>query len=79
MRFTPVLVSFCALLALSACRKPEPLPTEVQRARAATVVTIEPHAITGALAASGDLEPREEAAVLPEVSEIGRASCRERV
>lgn len=68
MRSTPVLASLCALLALSACRKPEPLPTEVQRARAATVVTIEPRAITGALAASGDLEPREEAAVLPEVS-----------
>ncbi len=68
MRSTPVLVSLCALLALSACRKPEPLPTEAQRARAVSVVTIEPRAITGALAASGDLEPREEAAVLPEVS-----------
>ncbi|MFZ5718832.1 MAG: efflux RND transporter periplasmic adaptor subunit [Pseudomonadota bacterium] len=68
MKLAKVLVPLAIVLAVSACRKaPEP-QTEAQRARAVTVVRIEPRAITGSLAASGDLVPREEAAVAPEVS-----------
>jgi HlyD family secretion protein len=61
-------VALAVVLAVSACRKPPEVQTEAQRARAVTVVKIEPRAITGSLAASGDLTPREEAAVAPEVS-----------
>ena len=68
MRSWTILLPFCALLALSACSKPEPLPTEAERARAVRVVRVEAREITGALAASGDLVAREEAAVLPEVN-----------
>jgi HlyD family secretion protein len=68
MRRLPLL-AFCAAcaLTLSACHKPQanaaPPP-----GRAVTVVAVEPRAIMGALSASGDLLPREEAAVLPEVT-----------
>lgn len=61
----PLLVS----LALTACHKPAaPKEDEAARARAVRVVRVESRAITGALAASGDLVPREEAAVMPEVT-----------
>lgn len=65
-----LLIAVCAALALgvSGCRKPPAKQTEAQQARAVTVVRVEPRALTGALAASGDLVSREEAAVLPEVS-----------
>jgi HlyD family secretion protein len=61
-------IALCTALALAGCRKPPETQTEAQRARAVTVVRIEPRAIVGSLAASGDLLPREEAAVAPEVS-----------
>src|SRR5436190_14868344 len=63
-----LVLPLTAVLALGACSKPKPKVTETQLARTVRVVRLEPQAITGALAASGDLTPREEAAVLPEVS-----------
>ncbi|WP_240606391.1 efflux RND transporter periplasmic adaptor subunit [Phenylobacterium kunshanense] len=65
---TPLLVACCATLALAGCKKPPETQTEAQRARAVTVARIEPRPIVGSLTASGDLVPREEAAVAPEVS-----------
>ncbi len=61
------LMPLMAALALAGCHKPQPKKSEAQNARAVRVVPLEVHAISGALAASGDLLPREEAAVLPEV------------
>lgn len=63
-----VVAILAATLAVAGCKKPPEKQTEAQRARAVTVVTIGPRAIVGSLAASGDLVPREEAAVAPEVS-----------
>ena len=68
LRINFVLVSFAAALALAGCKKPPVKQTEAQQARAVTVVRVEPRAIVGALAASGDLVPREDAAVMPEVT-----------
>lgn len=62
------LVPLAAALVLAGCHKPPKPQTEAQRARAVTVVKVEPRPITGSLAASGDLVSREEAAVLPEIS-----------
>ena len=54
---------------LAACgKKPVVKETETQRARAVRVVKLEPHAIQGSVSADGALVPREEIAVLPEVS-----------
>jgi HlyD family secretion protein len=68
----PLLLSLAAVVALSGaltgCKKPPARQTETQQARAVSVVRVEPRAIVGALAASGDLTPREEAAVMPEVT-----------
>lgn len=64
----PLVVAVLLSLALAGCQKPKAKTTEAQNARAVRVVRLEPRAIVGALAASGDLLPREEAAVLPEVS-----------
>ncbi|WP_397421442.1 efflux RND transporter periplasmic adaptor subunit, partial [Phenylobacterium sp.] len=62
-------LSILALLALAACQKAEPAKqTEADQARAVSIVTVEARPITGALAASGDMIAREEAAVLPEVN-----------
>lgn len=64
-----LLVSLAAALALAGCKKPPPArASTAEQARAVSVVRVEPHAIQGALAATGDLAPREEAAVLPEVT-----------
>jgi HlyD family secretion protein len=63
----PTLV-LVAVLTLGGCHKPPPRSTEAQNARAVRVVALGDQPITGALAASGDLVPREEAAVLPEVA-----------
>jgi HlyD family secretion protein len=57
-----------ATLALGACKKPPPKQSEAEQVRAVRVVRVEPRPIVGALAASGDLLPREEAAVTPEVA-----------
>lgn len=66
-RPTTALLAFAAALAVAGCHKAAP-PAAPAQARAVTVVRVEPRPITGALAASGDLVAREEAAVLPEVS-----------
>lgn len=63
-----VLAALAVSLAFAGCRAPPKRETEAQQARAVRVVRIEARPITGALAASGDLVPREEAAVLPEVT-----------
>ncbi|HEX5265003.1 MAG TPA: efflux RND transporter periplasmic adaptor subunit [Phenylobacterium sp.] len=63
-----IVLPLMAALALGGCGKPKPKVTEAQLARTVRVVRLEPQSITGALAASGDLTSREEAAVLPEVS-----------
>ena len=55
-------------LSLSACKKPPPAEPGEARARAVRVVRLEVRPIEGSLSASGSLVPREEAAVLPEVS-----------
>lgn len=68
MKLARTLVPLAAVLALAGCKKPPEPQTEAQRARAVTVVRIEPRSVEGSLAASGDLVPREEAAVLPEVN-----------
>jgi HlyD family secretion protein len=57
-----------AALSLAACKKPPEKQSEAERARAMTVVRVEQRPIAGALSASGNLIPREEAAVLPEVN-----------
>lgn len=57
-----------AVLSLAGCHKAPPAKAAPAQARAVTVVLVEPRAIAGALAASGDLVARQEAAVLPEVS-----------
>lgn len=68
MKLAPALVvACCAALALAGCKKP-PEVADKPRARAVTVVKLEPRSIVGSLSASGDLLPREEAAVAPEVS-----------
>jgi HlyD family secretion protein len=71
-RPTTALLALGAALALSGtltgCHKAEPKAAAPAPARTVTVVRIEPQAIAGALAASGDLLARQEAAVLPEVT-----------
>jgi HlyD family secretion protein len=63
------LLAAAGVLGLSACHAPEPPKREsAQQARAVTVVRIENRPITGSISASGDLVPREEAAVMPEVT-----------
>lgn len=68
MTLAKALLPVVAILALAACKKPPEKVTEAQQARAVRVVRVESRVIIGALTASGDLLPREEAAVLPEVS-----------
>lgn len=64
-----VLVALMSALALAGCRKPPAArAATAEQTRAVSVARVEPRAITGGLAASGDLLPREEAAVLPEVT-----------
>jgi HlyD family secretion protein len=63
------LLAVLGALALSACHKPAPVRADPAKgARAVRVVVVAPRPITGALTASGDLRPREEAAVAPEVT-----------
>ena len=66
-RLSTLTLLGAAALLLGACHNPAPAGP-AQQARAVTIVTVEPRPIVGALAASGDLTPRQEAAVLPEVS-----------
>lgn len=63
------LVTLASVLALAACGKKEkPAADPAKQARTVNVVRVEQRAIQGTVAASGDLVPREEAAVLPEVN-----------
>jgi HlyD family secretion protein len=63
------IAALAAAMGLSACGpKATPDQTGAAQARTVRVVRVESRAITGSLAASGDLVPREEAAVLPEVT-----------
>ena len=65
----PLIAAVALSGTLAGCRKPPPAKSApADQARAVRVVRIEPHAILGALTATGDLTPREEAAVLPEVT-----------
>lgn len=55
--------------ALGACHKAKrPEGARSAELRAVSVITLAPHAISGSVTATGDLVPREEAAVTPEVS-----------
>jgi HlyD family secretion protein len=70
-RSTPAFAALASLAAaaciLSACHKPAPKAAEPE-ARAVSVARVEARPIRGAMSASGDLVPLEEAAVLPEVT-----------
>ena len=68
MKLARILIPLAAALSLAACKKPPEKQSEADQARAVRVIRIEQRPIVGALSASGDLTPREEAAVLPEVS-----------
>jgi HlyD family secretion protein len=68
MKLRHVLVPVLGALALAGCKSPPPKQTEADQARAVRVVRVEPRSLAGSLAASGNLLPREEAAVMPEVS-----------
>lgn len=70
MRRRLLLLSLAAAaLALSGCKRPPPAhAAEAEQARAVSVARVELRAIQGSLTATGDLTPREQAAVLPEVS-----------
>ena len=58
-----------AALTLAGCHRPDTSARAAQpQARSVTVVRVEPRPIAGALTASGDLVPQEEAAVLSEVT-----------
>jgi HlyD family secretion protein len=63
-----LLILVPAVLALAACKKPPEKVSEAERARAVTVTRVEQRVIAGALSASGSLAPREEAAIMPEVT-----------
>ena len=69
-RAKPILLILLlpAVLAMASCKKPPQKESEAERARAVRVVRIEPRDIVGGLSASGELAPREEAAVMPEVT-----------
>jgi HlyD family secretion protein len=68
-RSTYALLPLAAALALAGCHKPKPAAqTADAQARAVTVAAVQQRPITGALAASGDLVARQEAAVMPEVN-----------
>lgn len=68
MRINLAVVAVMAGLTLAGCKKPPEKQTAADQARAVRVVRVEPRAIVGALTASGSLTPREEAAVMPEVT-----------
>lgn len=68
MRTRLVLVCCAATVALAACHKPPKAQSAAEQARTVRVVRVEPRPLMGALSATGDLTPREEAAVLPQVS-----------
>ncbi len=68
MRLKFTILPLIAALALSACQKPEPAPAAAEEGRSVRVLRLEPRPMAGAITGSGDLVPREEAAVAPEVT-----------
>ena len=65
----PFIIVLILSAALAGCGgKAKVKETEDQRARAVRVVTVDTHPIVGSVTADGALMPREEAAVLPEVT-----------
>jgi HlyD family secretion protein len=63
------LLAVAIVPALAGChRASRPVSERAAELRAVTVISLAPRAIAGSLAATGDLVPREEAAVTPEVS-----------
>ncbi|MFT4934396.1 MAG: HlyD family secretion protein [Pseudoalteromonas distincta] len=63
-----MIVMIAGALALAACSEDAPRETAEQQARAVTVVPVAARSITGSVAASGPLVPREEAAVSAEIA-----------
>lgn len=63
-----LLIACAATLALAGCKRPQARASPADQARAVSMARVEARAIQGGLAATGDLAPRQEAAVLPEVS-----------
>jgi HlyD family secretion protein len=61
-------VALATAMPLAGCRKPPEKISEADQALSVRVVRVESRSLIGALAASGDLVAREEAAVLPEVT-----------
>lgn len=69
MRPSRAIMALAFVAMLAGCHGPAEAPdAKAETARAVRVVSVEPRNIAGGLTASGDLVPREEAAVLPEVS-----------
>jgi HlyD family secretion protein len=66
--FAALAVLAAAACTLSACHRPAATKAAEPEGRAVSVARVEAQPVRGALAASGDLVPLEEAAVLPEVT-----------
>lgn len=63
------LIAAALAPALAGCHKAaHPAAVREAQLRSVSVIVLAPHAVAGALTATGDLVPREEAAVTPEVS-----------
>ena len=65
--FIAASIALAAALALSACHKPAQ-ETARQQARTVTVVEVAPRMLAGGLVASGQLIPREDTAIFPEIT-----------
>ena len=65
----PALV-FALVLAASVagCEKKAPATSAAQQARTVSVITVAPHEIIGGVSASGNLVPREDTAIFPQVA-----------
>lgn len=63
-----LLVAAAAPVLAGCHRTPRPAASRAAELRSVSVITLAPRAVAGSLVATGDLTPREEAAVTPEVS-----------
>lgn len=69
MNARPALLLVLALVAgLSGCQKKTADTGASQQARTVSVVTVAPHEIVGGLSASGNLVPREDTAIFPQIT-----------